>query len=211
MDRWSIARQFRAAFGMSPSRFRTMRQLGVAQIAGFSDRAHLTRVLKRGYGMPPAVWATAVRGATACPPVEGPVIESAPHGDAILSPARAPLSHTAPARSLTRRTGHLMLADEHAIGPGLRYRAARGRRGFVQRAGGLHRQNTGRTARWRRGSGRGTTQSTRPGKPVIEDRCRLHRWQADPAGVGGRVRNATGGAPGAGAVARRPDTEGTDG
>lgn len=78
MDRWSIARQFRAVFGTSPSRFRTMRQLDlartlirggqrladVAQTAGFSDQAHLTRVFKRGYGMTPAVWAAAVRQAT---------------------------------------------------------------------------------------------------------------------------------------------------
>lgn len=70
LDRWTIARQFRAAFGASPRHFRTMRQLDlaraairtgmplaeVAQVAGFSDQSHLTRMFKRAYGFTPSKW-----------------------------------------------------------------------------------------------------------------------------------------------------------
>jgi AraC-like DNA-binding protein len=75
LDRWSIARQFRAAFGTSPSRFRTMRQLDMvrgmirsgsgladaALAAGFSDQSHMSRLFKRTYGMTPARWVAALR------------------------------------------------------------------------------------------------------------------------------------------------------
>lgn len=75
MDRWSVARQFRAAFGTSPSRFRTMRQLQLARslivggaalaeaahAAGFADQAHFTRKFKAAYGLTPAAWSGAVR------------------------------------------------------------------------------------------------------------------------------------------------------
>ena len=71
LDRWELARGFRAAFGISPSRFRTMRQLdrvrreirsgaGLADAAlgaGFADQAHMTRHFKRAYGLTPARWA----------------------------------------------------------------------------------------------------------------------------------------------------------
>ncbi|WP_235624238.1 helix-turn-helix domain-containing protein [Mycolicibacterium goodii] len=74
MDRWSLARQFRAAFGTSPSRFRSMRQLelaraliiggmplaDVAHAAGFADQAHFTRMFKAAYGLTPAAWSGAV-------------------------------------------------------------------------------------------------------------------------------------------------------
>ncbi|SEG78206.1 AraC-type DNA-binding protein [Thermomonospora echinospora] len=74
MDRWSVARQFRAAFGTSPTRFRTLRQLDmargllrtghrpaeVATAAGFADQAHLTRMFKRAYGLTPAAWSAAL-------------------------------------------------------------------------------------------------------------------------------------------------------
>ena len=73
LDRWTLARQFRAAFGTSPSRFRTMRQLdrvrrllagGVplaeaAIVAGFADQSHMSRHFKRAYGLTPAAWARA--------------------------------------------------------------------------------------------------------------------------------------------------------
>ena len=74
LDRWSLARHFRAAFGTSPSRFRTLRQLdrarGVVQRgtalaeaalqAGFADQSHMSRQFKRAYGLTPARWAAAL-------------------------------------------------------------------------------------------------------------------------------------------------------
>jgi AraC-like DNA-binding protein len=74
LDRWALARGFRAAFGTSPTRFRTMRQLdrvrrqikagvGLAEAAlaaGFADQAHMTRHFKRAYGITPARWSTLV-------------------------------------------------------------------------------------------------------------------------------------------------------
>ncbi len=74
LDRWTLARQFRAAFGTSPSRFRTMRQLDRARRlmvagtplaeaaleAGFADQSHLSRQFKRAYGMTPARWRAAL-------------------------------------------------------------------------------------------------------------------------------------------------------
>jgi AraC-like DNA-binding protein len=74
LDRWSLARQFRAAFGTSPSRFRTMRQLDqvrrlvksgaslaeAALQAGFADQSHMSRQFKRAYGLTPARWASAL-------------------------------------------------------------------------------------------------------------------------------------------------------
>ncbi|HKU94813.1 MAG TPA: AraC family transcriptional regulator [Vineibacter sp.] len=74
LDRWSLARQFRAAFGTSPSSFRTMRQLDqvrrlirdgqplatAALAAGFADQSHMSRMFKRAYGLTPARWAAAV-------------------------------------------------------------------------------------------------------------------------------------------------------
>lgn len=73
LDRWTIARQFRAAFGTSPTQFRTMRQLDIARMwmraglplvdvavaAGFADQSHLIRMFKRTYGLTPSVWANA--------------------------------------------------------------------------------------------------------------------------------------------------------
>jgi AraC-like DNA-binding protein len=75
LDRWSLARQFRVAFGTSPSRFRTMRQLdsvrrliksgsGLAEAAlsaGFADQSHMSRQFKRAYGLTPARWQAALR------------------------------------------------------------------------------------------------------------------------------------------------------
>jgi AraC-like DNA-binding protein len=75
LDRWTIARQFRAAFGTSPSRFRTMRQLDLvrrllgsgttlaqaAAEAGFADQSHMSRHFKSTYGRTPADWVATSR------------------------------------------------------------------------------------------------------------------------------------------------------
>ena len=75
LDRWSLARQFRAAFGTSPSRFRTLRQLDEvrrlilagaslaesALAAGFADQSHMSRQFKRAYGLTPARWQALLR------------------------------------------------------------------------------------------------------------------------------------------------------
>lgn len=74
LDRWTIARQFRALFGTSPSRFRTLRQLDVVRksisqgaaladaslAAGFADQSHMSRHFKRTYGLTPAAWVAAL-------------------------------------------------------------------------------------------------------------------------------------------------------
>ena len=74
LDRWSLARQFRAAFGTSPSRFRTLRQLDAvrrllrrgssladaADAAGFADQSHMSRQFKQAYGLTPARWSAAL-------------------------------------------------------------------------------------------------------------------------------------------------------
>ncbi len=78
LDRWTVARQFRAVFGTSPTRFRTMRQLDrarglmgagrplvdVAHAVGFADQSHLTRMFKGAHGMTPGAWLTAQSGRT---------------------------------------------------------------------------------------------------------------------------------------------------
>jgi AraC-like DNA-binding protein len=87
LDRWSLARQFRAAFGTSPTRFRTMRQLdhvrrlvksGVslaeaALDAGFADQSHMSRQFKRAYGLTPAHWAAALHRTACLGSASGPV------------------------------------------------------------------------------------------------------------------------------------------
>jgi AraC-like DNA-binding protein len=74
IDRWTLARQFRAAFGTSPSRFRTMRQLDHARrllqhgaslveasiAAGFADQSHMSRHFKSAYGLTPGGWVSAI-------------------------------------------------------------------------------------------------------------------------------------------------------
>lgn len=70
LDRFSLARQFRKAFGTSPYRYLTMRRLDqargdiaagatlvdAAMRAGFSDQSHMTRRFKAGYGISPGHW-----------------------------------------------------------------------------------------------------------------------------------------------------------
>ncbi len=72
LDRWTLARQFRAAYGTSPYRYFAMRRLDRARAmigaglplaeaaleAGFADQSHMTRQFKQAYGMPPGRWAS---------------------------------------------------------------------------------------------------------------------------------------------------------
>jgi AraC-like DNA-binding protein len=83
-DRYTIARDFRRAFGTSPDRYRTMRRLALARRAiadgrplalaaveaGFADQSHLTRQFKRAYGLTPGRFARAVAAAPAGRPLE---------------------------------------------------------------------------------------------------------------------------------------------
>lgn len=69
-DRFTIARQFRWAFGTSPDRYRMLRRLALARAAietgqslaqaaaegGFADQSHMTRQFKRTYGLTPGRW-----------------------------------------------------------------------------------------------------------------------------------------------------------
>jgi AraC-like DNA-binding protein len=70
MDRFTLARQFRSAFGTSPHRYLVMRRLEKAKTelgqgatladaalaSGFADQSHMTRHFKRTYGMTPGHW-----------------------------------------------------------------------------------------------------------------------------------------------------------
>ena len=70
LDRFTLARQFRAAFGTSPYNYLVMRRLGrarqllalgtglaeVAAACGFADQSHLTRQFHRAYGVTPGRW-----------------------------------------------------------------------------------------------------------------------------------------------------------
>ena len=78
IDRFTIARQFRWAFGTSPDRYRTLRRLELARVAiesgrslaraaadtGFADQSHMTRQFKRTYGMTPGRWMTLTAAAS---------------------------------------------------------------------------------------------------------------------------------------------------
>lgn len=74
LDRFTLARQFRAAYGTSPDRYRTQRRLALARAAiergqplarvaaeaGFADQSHMTRQFRRTYGVTPARWAALI-------------------------------------------------------------------------------------------------------------------------------------------------------
>jgi AraC-like DNA-binding protein/quercetin dioxygenase-like cupin family protein len=79
LSRYTLARQFRRAYGTSPDRFRTMRRLELARAgiqaglplatvaaeAGFADQSHMTRQFTRAYGMTPGRWAAAAMASSA--------------------------------------------------------------------------------------------------------------------------------------------------
>ncbi|WP_342359387.1 AraC family transcriptional regulator [Terrarubrum flagellatum] len=70
LDRYALARQFRARLGVSPYRYLTMRRLdrakammrtgdALAEIAfacGFADQSHMTRQFKQAFGLSPGKW-----------------------------------------------------------------------------------------------------------------------------------------------------------
>jgi AraC-like DNA-binding protein len=70
IDRYSLTRQFRLAFGVTPHRFVTMRRLDIAKrriqagqslaqaalAAGFADQSHMTRQFRRAFGLSPGTW-----------------------------------------------------------------------------------------------------------------------------------------------------------
>lgn len=74
VDRFTIARHFRHAFGTSPDRYRTLRRLDIvrkaiegemplakaALEAGFADQSHMTRQFKLAFGMTPGRWTTTI-------------------------------------------------------------------------------------------------------------------------------------------------------
>ena len=75
LDRFALARHFRAAFGTSPHRFQVGRRLGrartmiaggtplseVAAATGFADQSHLTRHFSARFGLTPGRWAALSR------------------------------------------------------------------------------------------------------------------------------------------------------
>jgi len=75
LDRFALARHFRAAYGTSPHRFQVGRRLARAQeliaagvslsetaaATGFADQSHLTRHFAARYGLPPGRWAALSR------------------------------------------------------------------------------------------------------------------------------------------------------
>jgi AraC-like DNA-binding protein len=74
VDRFALARHFRALFGTSPHRFLLMRRLQqartmiaageplaeVAGATGFADQSHLTRHFKKAFGVTPGRWASLI-------------------------------------------------------------------------------------------------------------------------------------------------------
>jgi AraC-like DNA-binding protein len=70
LDRFALARHFRASFGTSPYNYLVMRRLdrarallragdplaGIAVACGFADQSHLTRQFRKAYGVTPGRW-----------------------------------------------------------------------------------------------------------------------------------------------------------
>lgn len=74
-DRWQLSRDFRAAFGTSPYRYKTLRRLDQAREmllsgkslaatavdCGFSDQSHFGQQFKKTYGVTPKTWMTTMQ------------------------------------------------------------------------------------------------------------------------------------------------------
>lgn len=89
LDRFTLARQFRACFGTSPYNYLLMRRLqrarhlmregvSLAEAAfacGFADQSHLTRLFRRTYGITPGRWR-----ALQCGRTPTPTCPASPHG-----------------------------------------------------------------------------------------------------------------------------------
>jgi AraC-like DNA-binding protein len=74
LDRYALARHFRALLGTSPHRFLLMRRLqqarrmirageslaGIAAATGFTDQSHLNRHFKKAFGLTPGRWAALI-------------------------------------------------------------------------------------------------------------------------------------------------------
>ena len=72
LDRYTLSRHFKAAYGTTPDRYRLQHQLNRARLSirqgrpladaavdsGFADQSHLTRHFKRAYGLTPGQWRT---------------------------------------------------------------------------------------------------------------------------------------------------------
>jgi AraC-like DNA-binding protein len=70
LSRWQLARQFRDAFGVNPSRYHVLRRLEharslilngmslaqAAQTVSFADQAHFSRHFRDAFGMSPGRW-----------------------------------------------------------------------------------------------------------------------------------------------------------
>jgi len=70
LDRYKLARHFRALLGTSPYRYLVMRRLDraralmrsghaisdAAHASGFADQSHMTRQFKQAFGLPPGRW-----------------------------------------------------------------------------------------------------------------------------------------------------------
>jgi AraC-like DNA-binding protein len=70
MSRWQLARQFRAAYGISPYRYHLLCRLRLARelmrqktpladaalTCGFADQAHMSRHFRSAFGLPPGQW-----------------------------------------------------------------------------------------------------------------------------------------------------------
>jgi AraC-like DNA-binding protein len=81
LDRYVLARHFRATLGTSPYRYLTLRRLDKARsmmragrslarsalACGFSDQSHMTRQFKQAYGLSPSRWRATWQAATGNP------------------------------------------------------------------------------------------------------------------------------------------------